>query len=80
MIHASASEPLGVAPHSAEAPANPVIPISTMRLDPMTSANRPPNAKPAARARMYPFTTHCTPLLDSASSSWIRGVAIETIV
>ncbi len=52
MIQASANEPFGVKPHSAEAPAKPMMPISTTRLEPRTSASRPPSAKPAASARM----------------------------
>ncbi len=52
MIQASAKEPLGVNPHSADEPANPMMPTSTTRLEPMMSANLPPNANPAAKARM----------------------------
>ena len=48
-IQASAALPLGVSPHSVEVAANPMMPMSTMRLAPTTSANRPPRAKPAAR-------------------------------
>ena len=52
MIQASAKDPLGVNPHSAEAPAKPMMPINTTRLEPQTSASRPPSANPAASARM----------------------------
>ncbi len=51
MIQVSAAPPFGVAPHSAEEPANPTMPISTMRFAPSTSASRPPSAKVAASAR-----------------------------
>ncbi len=46
--HASAILPSGVAPHSAEAPANTTIPMRTMRRLPLMSAMRPPNANSAA--------------------------------
>ena len=52
MIHASAYDPFGVNPQSAEAPAKPTMPTRTTRLEPRTSASRPPSANPAASARM----------------------------
>ena len=51
-IQVCAKDPWGVAPHRADEPANPMMPISTIFLDPTTSASRPPKAKPAASARM----------------------------
>ena len=50
MIQASAMSPVGVSPHSSEVVANPTMPTSTIVFEPITSASRPPNAKPAARA------------------------------
>ena len=47
MIQASAAEPVGVAPHIAEAPAKITIPSSTMLRCPAMSAIRPPNANSA---------------------------------
>ena len=80
MIQAWASEPFGVAPQSAEAPAKPTMPMYTMRRGPMTSASRPPRAKVAASASRYAFTTHCEPAWVSDSSDWMFGDAIATIV
>ena len=50
MIQVSAIEPVGVAPHNADAPAKPNTPMVSMRREPKTSASRPPSAKVAARA------------------------------
>jgi hypothetical protein len=50
MIQGSAIDPFGVAPHKAENPANPTMPISTIRRRPSTSASLPPSANVAARA------------------------------
>src|SRR6478609_7387642 len=52
IIHVSAKEVAGVAPHRPDETANPTIPTSTTRRDPNTSAIRPPSAKPAANARI----------------------------
>ena len=46
-IHASANEPFGVSPHSADAPANTMTPSVTIRRWPIVSASRPPNANSA---------------------------------
>ena len=46
-IHASAKLPFGVSPHSAEAPANTMMPSVTIFLWPTVSASRPPKAKNA---------------------------------
>ena len=46
--HASAADPLGVSPHSADAPAKISTPSTTIRRCPAVSASRPPNAKSAA--------------------------------
>ena len=46
-IHVSASDPVGVAPQSAEAVVNTPIPTSTMVLWPTMSASRPPSANSA---------------------------------
>ena len=50
MIHGSAIEPFGVRPHAADAIANPVTPMSTIRLRPSTSPSFPPNANSADSA------------------------------
>ena len=47
IIQASAPEPVGVAPQSAEAVANTATPTSTIRRCPAMSARRPPNANRA---------------------------------
>ena len=47
IIQASAPEPVGVAPQSAEAVANTTTPTSTMRRCPAMSASRPPSANSA---------------------------------
>ena len=47
MIQASPALPVGVAPHSADAVANPITPISTIFRCPAMSASRPPNANRA---------------------------------
>ena len=46
--HASAKDPLGVSPHSADAPAKTMTPIVTIFRWPTVSASRPPNANNAA--------------------------------
>ena len=48
--HASAAPPVGVAPHSADAPAKMITPSTTIRRCPAMSARRPPNANSAASA------------------------------
>ena len=50
IIQASAAEPVGVAPQSAEAVVNTTIPISTIRRCPWMSASRPPKANSADSA------------------------------
>ena len=50
MSQASASEPFGVAPHSAEAPAKMMTPTVTILRCPSVSASRPPNANSEASA------------------------------
>ncbi len=50
MIHVSPISPVGVAPHSAEATANPTMPISAMRRWPSTSVSLPPKANSAESA------------------------------
>ncbi len=47
MIHGSASEPVGVAPQSADAIVNTAMPSRTMLLWPAMSAIRPPKANSA---------------------------------
>ena len=47
MIHGSASEPVGVAPQSADAIVNTAMPSRTMFLWPAMSAIRPPKANSA---------------------------------
>ena len=47
MIQASAALPSGVAPHSADAVAKTITPITTIRRWPRMSAIRPPKAKSA---------------------------------
>ena len=79
-IQASARLPVGVSPHSADAPANTMTPRMTIFLCPTVSARRPPKAKNAASVSRYALTAHCTPVLDSPSSFWISGTAIETMV
>ena len=49
-IHASAIPLVGVSPQHAEAAANPMTPIVTIRRRPSTSPSRPPNANSAASA------------------------------
>ena len=66
IIQASAMSPVGVAPHSAEAPANMITPIVTMRRCPAMSARRPPRANSADSESRYAFTIHCVPVADSA--------------
>ncbi len=46
--HASAAPPAGVAPHSADAPAKMITPITTIRRCPTMSPSRPPKANRAA--------------------------------
>ena len=46
--HASAPLPRGVAPHSADAAAKMITPITTIRRCPTMSPSRPPNANSAA--------------------------------
>jgi hypothetical protein len=46
-IQASANDPFGVSPHSAEAAANTITPSVTILRWPIVSASRPPNAKNA---------------------------------
>ena len=47
IIQTSPASPVGVAPHSAEAPAKTITPIVTMRRCPAMSASRPPRANSA---------------------------------
>ncbi len=79
-ILASARSPLGVRPHSAEAPANTITPSVTILRCPTVSASRPPNANRAASESRYALIAHCTPVLDRPSSLCTSGAAIETIV
>ena len=48
--HASAAPPAGVAPHSADAPAKMITPMTTILRCPAMSARRPPKANRAASA------------------------------
>ena len=48
--HASAAPPAGVAPHSADAPAKMITPMTTILRCPAMSASRPPKANRAASA------------------------------
>ena len=57
-IHASAALPVGVKPHSADAPANTMTPSTTIFVCPTVSARRPPNANNAARDNKYTLTAH----------------------
>ncbi len=49
-IHASAADPVGVSPHSVEAPTKTMTPMTHIFVCPKMSESRPPNAKSAARA------------------------------
>src|SRR6516162_2154529 len=78
--HASAAPPLGVRPHSADAPAKMITPSTAIRRCPAMSARRPPNANSAASVSRYALIAHCIPLEDNPRSCWIVGAAIDTIV
>jgi hypothetical protein len=80
MIHASAAEPVGVAPQRADEVANTTTPISTIIRCPTMSDSRPPSANSADRESRYPFTIHCTPVAESERSFWSSGTAMVTIV
>lgn len=80
IIHVSAYDVAGVAPHSPDETAKPMIPTSTTSREPNTSAMRPPSAKPAANARMYALIIQVTPLAVRDSSLCTWGAAIATIV
>ena len=50
MIHGAAMLPFGVKPQAAEASANPITPMTTIRRRPSTSPSLPPNANSADSA------------------------------
>ncbi len=79
-IHASATLPVGVSPHIADAAAKRITPSVTILRWPTVSARRPPNANSAANDSRYAFTAHCTPVLVSPSRFCTSGAAIDTIV
>jgi hypothetical protein len=78
--HASAPDPVGVAPQRAEATAKTITPITTMRRWPAMSARRPPKAKSAESANRYPLMIHWVPVAVRWMSFCSVGIAIATIV
>ena len=67
-----------IAQTSEETPNRP-IPARKTRRRPSRSEARPPSSRKPAKVRVYALTTHCRPVSENPSPSWIDGRATLTI-
>src|SRR5215471_308059 len=75
----STANPLA-APPTADAAANPIRPMISIRLRPTRSDSRPPSSNSPPKASEYAVTTHCRSALENPRSRCAEGSAMFTIV
>ena len=68
------------APPTAEAAANPVMPVRNITLRPTTSASLPPSSSKLPNASAYAVTTHCRSATEKCSAFCAEGSAMFMIV
>ena len=71
---------LTAAPPTAEAAANPVMPVRNITLRPTTSASLPPSSSRLPNASAYAVTTHCRSASEKCSARCAEGSAMFMIV
>ena len=70
----------GARAHAADANVNQATPTANIRRRPNRSPNEPPTSSRAARARVYPFTTHWSWATRAWNSRPMVGRAMPTTV